>query len=385
MDARGVSVEHDCLLVKLPTVAGDRVAWWRTAPGGGFEHGEGPPPEPPVPRGNQDARRRQVVLAVPGVDCTVRWLELRAHTTVQAAAAARALLAGQLAVDPEGLHVAVAADGRDRWLVVAVDPPRMDDWLEQARLLGLQPDCLVPAPLLLPLPAGRDAPEVTVVRGQEQKQDQDQDHWLVRGDGVAFAAEPALAAQLLAAYQQVPLADPGAAMAAATANPPVNLRQGRYALRNPAAGGTPNWRRTRRLAVATLALALLSPALLAAAHHWQAARLERQAAHEAANALPTPDNAITTLRTHLAATRTTTDFGNAMAALLSAIEQSPATSLDALSWHDGLLSATVEHAGGTSLQPLAAALPAAGFQLAEHETSLQSGIAHTRVSLEPAP
>lgn len=375
-----MSVEHDCLLVQLPSVAGEPVTWWRTAAGRGIGHGEGPPPQPHAPRGKRDVRRHQVVLAVPGVDCTVRWLELRAHTTVQATAAARALLAGQLAVDPEGLHVAVAAHGSDLWLAVAVDPARMDGWLEQARVLGLLPDCVVPAPLLLPLPTTAvDAPAATVLRGQG--------HWLVRGDRMAFAAEPSLVAQILTPYQQVPLADPGAAMAASAADPAVDLRQGRYAPRNPAAGGSASWRRARQLALATLALALLSPIFLAAAHHWHAARLERQAAHEATNALPTPDaiDSISTLRTRLAATRMTTDFNSAMAALLSAIEQSPAASLDALSWHDGRLSATVEHAGGASLQPLAAALPPAGFQLAEHGTSLQSGVAHTRVSLEPAP
>lgn len=366
-----MSVEQDCLLVMLPGAGDDRVAWWRVADGRVTGHGDGRPPPPPAPRA-------RVVLVVPGVDCTVRWLELRAHTTVQATAAARVLLAGKLAVDPDGVHVAVAAAGGDRWLAVAVDPARMDDWLGQARLLGLQPDCLVPAPLLLPLPDG-DTPAATVVRGPRQ--------WLARGADLAFAAEPALARQVLAGHRQVPLGEAGPAMSAAAARPPVDLLQGRYAPRDAAAGNGAGWRRAGRLAVAALVLALLSPALLSAAHHWQASRMEQQARRDAAATLPASHagDPVPALRSRLAATRTASDFGSALAALLHATGQSPSISLDALSWSEGTLSATVEHAGGTGLQPLATALPAAGFRLVEHETSLQSGVAHTRVSLEPAP
>lgn len=371
-----MNVERSCLVILLPDEAGGNLAWWRVVAGRPVDSGEGAPAALPEMADPTSTAAEPVVLAVPGADCLVRWLDLRAHTTVQATAAARALLAGQLAVEPAGLHVAVAADGRDRWLAVTVDPARVDDWLGQAQDLGVRPHCLVPAPLLLPVPEAE--PEAITVAHR-------QDHWLARGSGLAFAAEPALARRMLAERRQVLLGDLGAALAKAAMAPPVNLLQGRYAP-GEASHARPGWRRAGRLALAALLLGLLSPALLAAAHHWQAGRLEQQAVHQAAAALPPgldTNDPVALLRDHLAGARNATDFSTAMAALLPAVEQVPGTSLDALSWADGLLWATVDHGGDKDLQDLAAALSEAGHELVEHDTSLQAGIAHTRVSLEP--
>ena len=137
-----------------------------------------PAPMPPAAR---------TVMVVPGGAVRIDRLELRAHSPAHAQAAARALLATRLALPGEP-HVVLDADATATVrTVAAVEPGLLRGWLVQAAALGLHPDAAVPEQLLLPDPADAGTVHLLVAG----------DRWLARGDGLAFSAPPALAAQVL--------------------------------------------------------------------------------------------------------------------------------------------------------------------------------------------
>lgn len=191
----------------------------------------------------------QVVLAIPGDAVALHWLELSdTLTPVQAGAAARLQMAEETAEPIETLHVAAGRPERGLTPVALVPAARMTAWIEAARALGLEPDVVIPAPMLL-MPPGEG-----LVR--------------YRGDGVpdyrgtarAFSVEDQLAA-LIARDEAITDIDDDvreAGLAQVLAAPPINLRQGAFARRRE---WTINWARARRLAVYALILALASVAI----------------------------------------------------------------------------------------------------------------------------
>ncbi len=198
------------------------------------ENGDLPPVRPPV----------RAALAVPGTQVAIHWLDLPdALSLAQAAAAARLKLADSIAQPLAELHV--AAGGRDGGLtaVAAVPMGRMADWLATSAARGFDPQLIVPAPMLLPVPAeglarcDRDA--VADYRGAAQ----------------AFSLEPGLAPYVIG-DKPVETVDErafAAGLGAALADPALNLRQGPFARRRRV---KVEWRQVRRLAMLALALLL---------------------------------------------------------------------------------------------------------------------------------
>ncbi|WP_439546905.1 type II secretion system protein GspL [Sandarakinorhabdus sp.] len=123
-----------------------------------------------------------LVLAVPGEDIALHWLDLPDLAPAQAAAAARLALADRLAeTDP---HIAVAPGAGPR-AVGVVSRAVMAGWLAELARNGLAASRIIPDPLLLPVPAtgwavARDGARV-----------------LARSADAAFAAEADLAAALI--------------------------------------------------------------------------------------------------------------------------------------------------------------------------------------------
>lgn len=239
----------------------------------------------PVGRGEQPVHAEptgaptRVVLVVPGVDVTARWVDLPARSEAQARAAAALLLEDAQALD-EGAapHLALGpleADGHR--LIVTTSPARMQAWLDLAKLYGLAPDAVVPDCLLLPQPEGetplaaRFGPTLAV-RGQRQ----------------AFAGEPELAALVLG--ERTPQPVEGEALerllGRGAAEPAIDLRQGAFA----PADGSRVTAKDFRLAAVLAGLLVLSPALLNAAQALRltlaADGLQAQARREAAAVLP---------------------------------------------------------------------------------------------------
>ena len=209
--------------------------WLRPADGAA---GEG------VPEG--DAR---VVAVAPADAVTLHWARLPDRSLAQAAAAARLSVAEASAAPVADLHVAVGDEGAlaggDERPVAVVDAAAMRGWLAMLADRGVDPDAVIPAPLLLPRPAaGFIAGEVGGVR-------------VLRGAGAGFADEPGLT-ELLTDGEPVEAADPAAlaaAFAAALAAPPLDLRQGLFARRRRV---EIDWRLVRRLALLAAGVLLLT-------------------------------------------------------------------------------------------------------------------------------
>ena len=217
---------------------------WRLLSGGavvgrGEQVAELPPARPWV----------RVVLAVPGTDVTLHWLELDGDlTAVQAAAAARLRIAEESPEPVSDLHVAAGRVERGLTCVAVVPVERMSAWIASARALGIEPDIILPAPLLLM------APGEGLVRHAEGPVPD------YRGVARAFSLEDDLA-KLLVADAAVTDVDDGAREAGfgpALAAPPINLRQGVFARRREWAI---DWPRVRRMAALAAVLLLLSLAI----------------------------------------------------------------------------------------------------------------------------
>lgn len=346
------------------------------------------PARPPLPLTLADdgrilARGRQAgdaaapcVLAVPGQDCRILRLRLPARSALQARAAARMLLREQLADDPERLHVAVgAADAEGRRWVVAVAPARLREWLERARAAGFQARAVVPAPLLLGAPDGGGV-RVAEYGGMR----------LACGEALCFAAEPELAAELLAGRAVEPVDDAEAALARGALAPPVDLLQEAFAPAGERPQGWPAWRRAAILA----GLVLLSPLLLLAAtvvrdriaaHRARAQALEL--ARTVLPALPATADPAAAVRAELDALRAPERFAHAIAALFAAVAGIAGAELDALSWADGTLQATVALPGPADLERLRTRLADDGLELVED--GADAGPGRRRIALRPLP
>lgn len=204
------------ILVRLaPTVT-----WQRFADGRETASGAGWP-----------AAGEPVVLAVPGEDVTLHWLDLPDLAPAQAAAAARMLLADGLGeADP---HIAVAPGSGLRTVAVA-GRTAMSEWLANLAANGLSASAIVPDPLLLPMPANGWS-----VLAQDSRT-------LARCADAAFAAETELAALLIGdaptAPARIGLPDPL----------PINLLSGDYA---PVTRWQPPAGLARRFAVLAAVLA----------------------------------------------------------------------------------------------------------------------------------
>lgn len=172
-----------------------------------------------------------IVIAVPGEDVALHWLDLPDLAPAQAAAAARLALADRLAeADP---HLAVAP-GSGRRPVAVVARTAMAGWLAEAARAGVTPTALIPDPLLLPVPASGWAVQAEAGRV------------LARSADAGFAAEAELAAAIIGAAPTTParpcLPDPL----------PLNLLVGDYA---QVSRWQPDRRQVKRLALLAAACA----------------------------------------------------------------------------------------------------------------------------------
>src|SRR5690606_4184459 len=89
------------LLLLLPGEADTAAPWLRIDPAGHVLERGLATPDHPMPASLTGSRQ---VLAVPGAATSVHWLELPARNPVQALAAARLLLADDIAGARDGLH-----------------------------------------------------------------------------------------------------------------------------------------------------------------------------------------------------------------------------------------------------------------------------------------
>lgn len=222
-------------LLFLPPDADRPWRWWRVRDDGLAAEGEGVPPaaDPPEP----------VIAIAPADAVTLHWAELPARTPQQAVAAARVLVSDATAI-PGDLHVAVGPAGTGERAVAVVAPERMADWLARCTAFGIDPDAILPLPLLVP------EPEEGFVRADIAGQS------VIRGRATGFADESPIT-ELVTAGEAPSMLSRDAVAAAASAAVsviPLDLRQGAFARRRKR---SIDWAQVKRLSV-MLGLVLLA-------------------------------------------------------------------------------------------------------------------------------
>lgn len=333
-------------LVFLP----DRAAswrWWRMDDSRQVAEGIGVPPP---------AEGGSLVAVAPADAVTLHWAALPSRSPAQATAAAR-ILAGEASAAPGvELHVAIGDDqGKERPIAV-VDSAAMRAWLVELATVGLDPDAMVPAPLLLP------RPDEGYVRAELAG------GGVVRGATSGFADEARLTELVTggAAPRTVGRDELDQALAAAAAAPVLDLRQGPFARRRRAGL---DWTLIRRLAV--LALVLLGVTLAIglvrlAKYSFAADAMEARADRLAATGLPrgeTVTDADRQLTERLGAVRGPgLGFTGMAAAVFAAVRATPGTEVTAIDFQpNGSLKLSVGAARESLPTDLKRAIERAGF------------------------
>jgi general secretion pathway protein L len=297
-----------------------------------------------------------IVAVAPAEAVTLHWADLPSRSPAQATAAAR-ILAAEASAAPVGeLHIAVGEEGEGERPIGVVGAAAMRHWLAMLAAAGIDPVAMIPAAMLLP------RPEEGYVRADIAG------HALVRGRTSGFADEARLTELVTMGSPPVTL-DRGmldAALAAAAAAPPLDLRQGPFARRR---GFAIDWRLVRRLAV--LGLAILGVTLAIglvriAKYSFAADTLEARADALAATGLPRGET-ITDADRQLAERTARVigpglGFSTTTAAAFAAVRSVPGTELTGIDFTDaGALRLSVATEREALATDLKRALERAGF------------------------
>lgn len=192
-----------------------------------------------------------LTVVVPAEDVTLHWAEVPARSQAQAVAAARLLVSDASAAPITDLHVAVGDEGAEDRPIGVVAATRMRAWLAALADHGLDPQAMIPAPMLLP------RPEEGYVRADFGGDG------VVRGTATGFADDPALTTLVTGGVAPVALDRDAleSAVVAAIARPALDLRQGPFARRDAIAFDWGVVRRagwlTAAILIVTLAIALV--------------------------------------------------------------------------------------------------------------------------------
>lgn len=347
----------DVLLVFLDARAGIE-GWLELAAGEIVARGSGAEELPPAVDAGT-SRPVRVAAVVPGEAVTLHWLELPAGLAPAQAVAAARLMASEVSAQPlTDMHVAVGpeVEGSNLRTVALVPALAMAGWLGKLQAHGLDPDLVLPEPLLLPPP---DEGFLRYDRGEVP---------LYRGRSDAFSLEPELAGLIVAdAAVETLRADRfEVGLAEAIARAPVNLRQGAFAKRRR---WTIEWKVVRRLAWLLLAILVVSFAIQIVSiwrYTYAADALEAEANAIASRALPggaPVANAPERLGQRVAELGGGgAGYGALASALFAAVRDTANAELMALSYdRGGSLRATVQADSEATLATLRQRIEAAGF------------------------
>lgn len=259
------------LIVACPVSADAALHWWHAEDGHVVARGQDV--SPPVRTGDAP-----VIALVPAADTVIRTLDMGDMSAAQAEAAAR-YRAADLSIGGD-LFVAVRALGRTdagmRVRCATIARATLADHLAELALRGLDPDIIVPVGLLLP---ERDQP-VSATFG---------DLGADRLGDLVLPPDEALGALLLAGEAPVALDQDrrDAALVAALADPPLNLRQGDFARRTPLFALGAGQGRTLAWLLGALALVSLAVPLAEIGKHYLGADMaERRALASAQRLVP---------------------------------------------------------------------------------------------------
>ena len=227
-------------LLFLP--AGDRGYRWVRFADGAIRDGDGVPPP------SDDPVLAPVLAIAPAESVALHWAELPVRSPAQAVAAARLLVAEASATPLAELHVAVGDEGEGERPIAVVALAQMAQWLTDLTAHGIDPVAILPAPLLLPRP--EEGYVRATIAGAA----------LVRSRTTGFADEAPLTDLVIGDTPHHDLDHDAidAALAAATAAPVLDLRQGPFARRRRIGI---DWALVRRLALLGAAILLVTLAI----------------------------------------------------------------------------------------------------------------------------
>ena len=293
----------------------------------------------------------RTALAVQGTEVAIHWLDLAGDLSpAQAAAAARLMLADASAAPLGAMHVAAGRVEHGLTAVALAPAALMQAWLADGR----DPDLIVPDTLLLLPPA-----EGLARRGL--------DH---RGLALAFSAEPELA-ELVAPGAPVVEVDEAAfeaGLAAALADPIVNLRQGAFARRRQWRVDAGSARRVAMLAAALLLVSLIFQLAEIMRYSFDADRMEQEAAALGPRTGPSRPN-----------------FDLLAPILFEAVRSTPNLQLSRLEYRpDGSLGATVQFDSPATLAAFRARAEASGAVMEGGAPQSLAGQQSAEIVLRPA-
>lgn len=348
----------DALIVILPGTEEAQLQWMRVADGALLQSGNGANwlaacGMPALPDG------ARVLLVAPAPLVTLHWIAYPDLPVRQGRAAARlAAMSNSLAVADQLFATADENDDPAHPHIIAVAARGdIQHWLLWAQHHGLDPDVIIPAPLLLP------EPETGLSRGMIGGA------VVLRATDMALTQDVALPELLgdLRAAEISPSVIQGRAMAAIYA-PPLNLRAGDFAKQTK--------RRLDRRVIGRIAvwggLILLASASIGLTgiikHHWEASRLDAQSLTLAQEVLPNAsdvEQAQVELARRLGARGVgARAFTAPVAALMAAMQDAPGVALTTLSRDpDGMIRATLAAAKADDINKVLLALQAAGFTI----------------------
>lgn len=338
------------LAILLPLDADAPPGWLTVAEGAVTDRGQGD--DWPRAAGGTT----QAVLLAPAAAVALHRALLPDLAVRQAQAAARLMAVENALGDPATLHVAAGPRDADGGLDVAVVANAdMAAWLGWAADRELDPVAVVPAALLLP------RPEEGFVRARVGAET------IARDKSSAFALDPALAGLVVgdAPVTEVPVAAVEAALVAAVAAPPLDLRQGPFARRQRRGIDRGLVKRAALLTGVILLLALAIALVRIAKLDGDTGRLDARALAEARTVIPELGD-VTQAEAALDARAAALGvggrgFANAAARLFAALEQNPAVALTQFDLGaDGTLRATLAAPAAGDLDVAVAAVRGSG-------------------------
>ncbi|WP_010217471.1 type II secretion system protein GspL [Sphingomonas sp. PAMC 26621] len=301
---------------------------------------------------------RSHVAVVPADAVTLHWADLPDRSVAQSVTAARLLAADASATPIGALHVAVGREGD------AVERPigvvaagQMQAWLDTLAANGVDPDAVLPAPMLLP------RPETGYVRADLGGEG------VVRGATSGFADEARLTELVTGgvAPEVLSRGEVEAAIVAAVAAPALDLRQGAFARRRKIGIDWGLIRRLAWLSAAILAVTVLITVVLLIKYSIAANELERRTDLLARTGLARGEavsDADRQLDARLERLRGGGQgFTRTTAAVFAAVQATPGTELRTLSFDSlGALRVTVGLQNEGQILDLRRRIGAAGFE-----------------------
>ena len=327
----------DGLIVTLPLGGEEALHWWRIDDGIITQRGQDEDVRDAA--GLPSATPSERIMAIVPTELTyVSWLAFPDLKPRQAEGAGRIEAARRGIGGPEHNHAATRALENDEGDVLAatIAPATLSGGLAHLQAIGIDPDFVTPVGLLV---APEDDEWLEAEIGAER---------FLRSSRAILPAEPLLVAAIFGEIAPIALTDEetDAALEIGFSDPPLNLRQGRFAKRRRIQTfGKREW----QLIAATLALAVLATLLIALVtlgkYELGASQQDSRALAAARTIVPNAadlESAERELDQRLIANGGGASFGAAAAALFQTVRGVPDVAVRRIAYApDGTLSATL--------------------------------------------